>query len=90
MAKGIFVVRIKGGLEDSHRILALSVVGSMALPAELIARLGGQILGCDDLHLIRRLSVLRTRSVAMLTGDIHILVIPVGDNRFVGPESPLF
>ena len=80
MAKGVLVVRVKGGLEDPHRILALSIVGSMALPAELIARLCGQILGCDDLRLIGRLRVLRTRSVATLAGDIHIFVIPVGDD----------
>ena len=45
MAKGIFVVRVIGGLKDPRRILAPSVVVSMALAAELIARLGGQILG---------------------------------------------
>jgi hypothetical protein len=58
MAKGILVAGVKGGLEYPHRFLALSVMGSMALPAELISRLGGQILGGDDLRLIRRLRVL--------------------------------
>jgi len=52
MAKGVLVVRVIGGLEYPHRILALSIVGSMALPAELIAGLCGQILGHDDLRLI--------------------------------------
>ena len=90
MAKGILVVRIEGGLEYPHRILALSIVGPMALPAELIAGLCGQILGHDDLRLIGRLRVLRTRSVAMLTGDIHIFVIPVGDNGFVARKVLCF
>ncbi len=90
MAKGVLVVPVIGGLEYPHRILALSVVVPMALPAELIAGLCGQILGCDDLRLIRRLRVLRTRSVATLTGDIQVFVIPVGDDRFVARKVLCF
>ena len=80
MAEGVLVVRVIGGLEYPHRILALSIVGSMALAAELVAGLCGQILGHDDLRLIGRLRVLRTRSVATLAGYIQVFVVPVGDD----------
>ena len=83
MAEGILIVPIKRRLEDSHRILALSIVRSVALPAKFIAGFCGEVLGCDDLHFIGCLCVLRTRSMATLTGYIHIFVIPVSDNRFV-------
>ena len=90
MAKGILVARVKGGLEYAHRILALSIVRSMTLPAELIARLGGQILRRDDFRLIGRLRVLRTRPVAMLTSYIQVFVVPIGDNGFVTGEVLCF
>ena len=45
MAEGVLILRVVGGLEYPHRILALPVVGPMALPAELVAGLCGQVPG---------------------------------------------
>ena len=91
MAEGVLVVPIIGGFEYPWRGDAPAVVVSMALAAELIARLCGQVFGRDDLRLVGRLGVLRTRSVAALAGDVQVFVIPVDDDGLVVVgESPLF
>ena len=80
IAQGIFVATVVGVFVNPLGGSTLAPMGAVALATQLIARLGRQVLGQDDLVLIRVRSVLRAGAVATLARDVEVFELEVRDH----------